>query len=70
MCLTANQRAGFLVAMGHIILPGRKTHLDDSNRASTQKQAVCQAEQITTVEPDRCTVGLLLAQMEAHTFSS
>lgn len=48
----------------------RKTHKDDSNKVNKQQQSVCQAEQKTTVGPDRCTVGLFLAQMEAHTFNS
>lgn len=48
----------------------RKTHQDDSDKANKQQRVVCQAEQITAVEPDRCTVGLFLAQSEARTFNS
>ena len=47
----------------------RKTHHDDSDKESTWQRVVCQAEQITTADPDKCTVGLFLAQMEAHRFS-
>lgn len=43
---------------------------NDSDKANKQQQAVCQAEQITTVEADRCALGLFLTQMEAHTFNS